>query len=392
MSSLIYLIFLSLPLYLVRFTILGVPSTLLEVIIWAAFITVFIQKRWWQPSLWPRIDLPTCIGLSGLFIASVLSLLVTPEIRDGLGLWKGFIVDPLLVYLMIRSLKPDIALTWRAYGVSTLVLAGWGIMQKAYDFGLVDGRIRGPFESANYLAFFLVPTALYLIYRLVTYRGFQQLLAAVEFVIVISALVLTGSRGGYLGFAAGALVWAVMLILRSNLWERLTGWLVLGSGLVGGLIALVAFPGRLQTSDDIRKIVWGHSWDLIKSHPFFGTGLGGFHHAMANLSWPILDAGHIVARDVSNSHNLYFTLWLNLGLVGLLSIIWLVSVAVRRAWLLRVDPLAWVTLAVLASILVHGLVDTPVWKNDLLVIFWLVVATPFMLKTDETRTRQTEAK
>jgi hypothetical protein len=79
-------------------------------------------------------------------------------------------------------------------------------------------------------------------------------------------------------------------------------------------------------------------------------------------------------------------------LIGLLSVIWLAAVAVRRAWLLRVDPLAWVTLAVLASILVHGLVDTPVWKNDLFVIFWLVVATPFMLKTDETRADQAKAK
>lgn len=382
MSRALSLIFLALPLYLVRFEVAGIPSTLLEVLIWALFAVAFFKDHWWRPANWPRLTRAELLGIAGLLTAGAISLLVTPELRAGLGLFKGFLVTPLLAYLLLRAHgRGHAELYWRAYVVSALVLAGWGIVEWL-GAGGAGYRAHGPFESPNYLAFYLVPVAFYLLYRVVEVRRRPlQALHAVEFAIVLAALLMTGSRGAYLGLAAGFFVWVPYLFGKLAIWQRLIGSLGLGLSTLLIFGTLLLFSDRVQTSDDIRRIVWSRSWELIQAHPILGVGLGGFHHAMTALAWPILDVGHQVARDVSNSHNLYLTFWLNLGALGLLSLFWLALTALRAAWRVREQPLAWVTFSVLVAILVHGLVDTPVWKNDLFVIFWLVVATPFLLET-----------
>jgi O-antigen ligase len=39
------------------------------------------------------------------------------------------------------------------------------------------------------------------------------------------------------------------------------------------------------------------------------------------------------------------------------------------------------SLGAMVAILVHGLVDTPYFKNDLAFIFWFIYAIPFLIKT-----------
>jgi O-antigen ligase len=387
MSRLISLIFLALPLYLLRFEVAGVPTTALEVLIWALFVAGFVQGRWWSPKSWsatahlrPRIDRATLIGISGLLLAGIVSLFVTPDLRAGLGLYKGFIVTPLLAFILLRAYgRGHVELYWRAYTVSALVLAGWGILEWILAAGS-GYRTHGPFESPNYLAFYLVPVVFFLLYRVVeVVSHVLRALHVAELAIVLTALLMTGSRGAYLGLAAGFFVWIPYLFGKLAIWQRLIA--SLGMGLSAFLVfaTLLLYQDRAASSDDIRRIVWSRAWELIQANPILGVGLGGFHQAFVNLSWPILDVGHMAARDVSNPHNLYFTLWLNVGLLGLLALIWLVLAALRQAWRVRAVPLAWVTLSVLAAILVHGIVDTPIWKNDLAVIFWLVVATPWLV-------------
>jgi O-antigen ligase len=378
MSHGLSLIFLALPLYLVRFDVAGIPTTLLEVLIWVLFFAAVVKDRGWR--LWGGLDRAALLGIVALILAGAISLFVTSDLRAGLGLFKGFLVTPLLAYLLLRRYGLGNAeLYWRAYAVSALALAGWGILEWLLQ-GTSGYRTHGPFESPNYLAFYLVPVVFFLLYRVVEVAsGWLRALHALELAIVLSALLMTGSRGAYLGLAAGFFVWVPYLFGKISIWQRLIASLGMGLSAFLVFITLLLYGDRAQTSDDIRRIVWSRAGELIAQHPLLGVGLGGFHQAMMGLTWPILDVGHQVARDVSNPHNLYFTFWLNLGLLGLLALLWLVLTALREAWRLREIPLAWVTLSGLTAILVHGLVDTPIWKNDIFVIFWLIVATPWLI-------------
>ena len=75
--------------------------------------------------------------------------------------------------------------------------------------------------------------------------------------------------------------------------------------------------------------------------------------------------------------------WLNLGLLGLVAFFWLVGEAVRRVWHelkkfahAKVCSVGWLKVTaflMLLIILVHGLFDTPYFKNDLALLFWLIL-------------------
>src|SRR3990172_8981196 len=98
MSYLISLIFLLLPAYLIRFSILGIPTTLLEVLIYLVFLYgLWRAKKEGFRKIPAKIYLPA--GL--LIIALIISALISPDKRTALGEFKGFFIDPLLVFWLI---------------------------------------------------------------------------------------------------------------------------------------------------------------------------------------------------------------------------------------------------------------------------------------------------
>ena len=97
-ENLIYLILLLLPTYLIRFDIFGVPFTILEALIIFTFVVWLIKVRklpelgWWK---WPLI----------LFIvAGLVGSVFSPDIIAAIGLWKAFLIEPVLLFLMILNL------------------------------------------------------------------------------------------------------------------------------------------------------------------------------------------------------------------------------------------------------------------------------------------------
>jgi O-antigen ligase len=81
-------------------------------------------------------------------------------------------------------------------------------------------------------------------------------------------------------------------------------------------------------------------------------------------------------------------LWLETGLLGLLvflvsMVLWFRAVAKKAKQQHAASVLG---LAAMTAILIHGLVDTPLFKNDLMIIFFLVLAIPFLhTKSEETK-------
>ncbi len=75
-------------------------------------------------------------------------------------------------------------------------------------------------------------------------------------------------------------------------------------------------------------------------------------------------------------HNLYLMFWLSTGVIGLVSFLWLIVLLFRTVFMIEQHDgrkrMAVICAAMLVGILVHGLVDTPIWKNDLALQFWMI--------------------
>jgi putative inorganic carbon (HCO3(-)) transporter len=209
-------------------------------------------------------------------------------------------------------------------------------------------------------------------------RGLWRLGASALLILLVVAEVMTLSRGGLLAMAMLALI--AFLTLRSALIKLA----VVAAGLVGAvvvwqlpLIGMRLTYFRLDPSGTLygREHIWSSTLKMLIDHPIFGAGVGAYQAAMAPYR-----AADTYQVPEPYAHNIVLTTWSETGLLGLVAFFWILALLVIRPW--RAfgravgfhRPLVWGLGAAFAMIAVHGLVDSPYWKNDLSLEFWILAA------------------
>ncbi len=126
--------------------------------------------------------------------------------------------------------------------------------------------------------------------------------------------------------------------------------------------------------------MWKETIVMLQPRWFEGAGLAGYQERVKPFhvfTW---------AEIYLYPHNLVLTLWSELGILGLAAFLWINGVLF--VWMTRVmrrvagEPRVWagVVLAVLCIIWIHGIVDTPYFKNDFAALFWLIVALALQIR------------
>jgi O-antigen ligase len=114
----------------------------------------------------------------------------------------------------------------------------------------------------------------------------------------------------------------------------------------------------------VRKEIWSETWAMLKDRPLLGAGLSGYKETFA----PYHEAGHI--EIFQYPHQLVLNFWVELGLAGVVVFFLLMA----RFFQAAIATRAWTLAGAGAALLVHGLVDVPYFKNDLSMLFWLLMA------------------
>ena len=197
-------------------------------------------------------------------------------------------------------------------------------------------------------------------------------------------LLMTASRGAWLALAVAGTGW---IVWRAS--ER-TGWTPARRAFWLGLLTAIALAGALLIAWSIRGselirpaaqrlALLQNSLDLALDTPFTGIGLAGYQMAYSSYVL-LLHVGHTI-----HSHNLPVNLWLEQGILGPVSLTWLVVAAV---WTVR-RPSFWreAALASLAVILIHGMVDDAFYGSRGVILFFI----PFALLARGEFGRQSEA-
>lgn len=376
------------PAYLWRGAILNIPTTALELSIFAVALAMlfFLLRR---KTVWPTAMLPRwTMGMLGIWcLAWVLSTFFSTDRTASLGAFKAWLFDPLLfafcVSALMRSAQDRVLLIKSAI-LSGCAVAIGGLVQVAwFRQTLQDGRLSSFFHPvANYAAMYLGPIFL-LALAVVTYKMISSKWWAAV-IVIGAALALTVSYGGYLAATSGCIVlWFGLPKSRLKTWSWRTA-IVLGIIFVTLLSTTRNFRehfGEGRSSAAVRTQIWVTSWALIKQRPIFGIGPNTFevayrtelpHHYFPPLEW-------LVAQP----HNLYLALWLETGLLGLVAFLGLIIAHLTTlVRLVRLDParrqLAILSVAIMVAILVHGLVDTPYFKNDLAPEFFFFLLLPWL--------------
>ena len=382
------LVGLALPLYFFSRDFGPVAITPPVLVLVLAWLGVGIRAAWEHvrgrvpPFAWPRSAYAVPVGL--FLLGALLSLLVTQYPRLSLRELRALVVEPLLFFWLLRTLRPLGPEPWAIGGF--LIAASLAAMTAFVQLGLGLGgteaegvrRAQAWYPSPNHLALMLgraLPFALAL--ALARPRRLPNATGWLVVILVGVALLASFSVGGWLGGVAAIL--AVIAAMRPGRIVRRLGAGLLGTGvLVAALAVIGVLPERLnplRATGTIRVELWRSSVDMVRDHPLLGIGLDNFPYLYQQV---YIREGGLAEPNLSHPHNWPLHVWLEIGLAGLAAFLWLLlrfGGQVRSA--LARAPTPWIAagaLGAMAHTLAHGLVDNSYFLPDLAFLFWLALA------------------
>ena len=287
-------------------------------------------------------------------------------------------------------------------------------------------RVYSYLGNPNLLAGYLIPAiALSFAAVFVWQRWLPKALAAIMFIVNCACLILTYSRGGWIGFVVCLFVLLVLLVYwySVQLPPRWRPWAmpVMLGGFAGVFVLAILFVepvrdrflsiflGRKDSSNNFRTNVWSSVIEMIRDRPILGIGPG-------NTAFNKIYPQYMKARfSALSAYSVFLEVLVETGFIGFCCFLWLLIVTfnqgiqqlrrvratdfgaqfdkltVRAAGFdVSVQPNVelvetqsnanfegfWLLAAIagMFGILSHGLVDTVWYRPEVNTLWWLMVA------------------
>lgn len=347
----------------------------------------------------PRLYTPALRWVGLLAVVYLLSIAVSVTPRT--SLLPGLLMTAFVLYTFAAYLSP------RNYGTlrtvfSAIVLGGvlvslYGFWQKlhpaAYQTGWLDEdmfssitfRVYATFANPNVLGeYFLlvIPFAFALAFTAPNRR--KKLLWAAAAAAMCVCMLLTYSRGCYLGLLLSVLVFLVLLDWRflipaavllalsplyvpDSIWQRL-----LSIGNMG------------DTSTSYRASIWIGTLRMLKDFWLCGVGPG---ENPFNSVYPVYA---LSAVDAPHSHNLYLQLICDTGITGLIvflgflgSLLRSLITTMRHCRRRETKIFAIAGISAFAGVLLQGMTDYTFYNYRVMLLFFLMAGLCLLLRQEE---------
>ncbi|OIO07346.1 hypothetical protein AUJ35_02245 [Candidatus Falkowbacteria bacterium CG1_02_41_21] len=432
------LIIVALPAYLIRFSLVGIPCTLLELMIilsFGAWVVKILKdykfdlKKYWREKR-NRASYPFKLEIVALLLISYGAVFVAALSSSALGIFKAYFLEPIIWFILVINIlgkekKASEKIIWSML-ISALLVSAVAIYQKITgqfifnEFWANEATRRAVsfFGYPNAVGLYLAPIVVIMIsflqQKLFSNSDNKTRKNILEIVIIAVAIILS-LLSIYFAKSEGALAGIVAAVIFYGLLVNKKMRQVTLATLVIGLMFIVSPPKLLDyakhkiiltnLSGQIRREQWIETKKMLSSNYAWILGAGLSQYPIKVL--PYHQEGIFVKNDDPNwlqkvrtsaayraqvwqptevymyPHNIFLNFWTELGLLGMLLFTWIIGKYIYCAIKLfrsesrrkRVDRFVILGLgAAMVAILVHGLVDVPYFKNDLAVFFWLLVA------------------
>ncbi|QOV22077.1 IctB family putative bicarbonate transporter [Anabaenopsis elenkinii] len=255
-------------------------------------------------------------------------------------------------------------------------------------------RVYSYLGNPNLLAGYLVPAVVFSLVAIFAWDSWvKKALALTMLTANAACLVLTFSRGGWIGLVVGVLTAIALLVYWWSVemppfWRTWSLPMILG-GMIGLLLLAVIFvepirqrvlsifAGRQDSSNNFRRNVWDAVFEMIRARPIIGIGPG---HNSFNQIYPLYQRPRYTALS---AYSVFLEVAVETGFAGLGSFLWLIIVTfnhgflqVRRLRQSRSVEGIWLigALATVTGMLAHGTVDTIWFRPEVNTLWWLMVA------------------
>lgn len=361
------------------------PATAVALIALAAVWLLSLRFQPLPSTPFNLVLLPWGIVLIAGILATVDPAATLPKAAGlalGLAVWR-YLVIALRNRRQVALMAVAFALLGAFFSLASLMgleeLAKIPFLERINPFraqilpGGADAAIH-PNQLAGLIALYLPLLVSMLAVPPATHSPRWRLALAPAALLALFVLLLTQSRGGWIGAAAGLfallILWAWVLPPSGS--RRVLR--LVAAGLVVGGVAVAAWFGPERLRDlwlnppaataigalntlDYRKDLWPWAVTAIADFPLSGVGLGAFKLVVFRL-YPVA----ITAGDIGHAHNVFLQTALDVGLPGL--VVYLAILFVAAAVGLRIArrdagfrPISLGLLAGLAAVHVFGLAD-----------------------------------
>jgi|GEM_PF-928293 len=417
MIGLIVATLLFAPAYILKFHFFGLPTNFLMLwvfLFWLVFfVYLLLRKQIFQfltaVKNWNK---PILIFAGLFFLSGLISVFYKGVSQEKLGQFIVLFIQPISLFLIGNFLVKKIPNTIY-YILNTiyfiLALAGlfafvqyftlWGLPQAFWGNSMEPKRAISFFLHPNFYALWCAPLLAFLLpnLRLKVEDIKKNWIFVGGWMIGAFGLLLSMSRAGWLG--VGVAISVYLIVAADKKIRKVAGVIII-------ILIVVIFsvpnlrwrftlPLYGEKSAVSRLSLWRTGVSAIKESPMFGLGLTGFSQNWERLNTdPNLDTHNY-------PHNIFLDLWVETGLIGLVSLTGLMGLYVYRGLRRRVIPSVaeeplnpstnnkrfltsdtfvrddTIKLSValfLICLLSQGLIDNPYFKNDLAMVFWIILS------------------
>ncbi|TDX59245.1 O-antigen ligase family protein [Orenia marismortui] len=345
-----------------------------------------------------KLDLPILALIASIFISGIDAW--SMEILDSS---EKIILAILFYYAMVNTIDSLDKVKQLSYTIlfSMIISAGYGsycfyIKNKEFiSRGLSVRYIRlkgfmSPLAFGGLLAIFIIFLVVYLLWGKV--NKLKKVIILLLGITMFIFLVLTKTRGAWLGFTGGlsVLAWLkdkriiiVFLIILVMLSLFLPGQF---TNIAKSIIDIKNNPSNLT-----RIALWQTSWRIFKDHPINGIGWGGFkRYYKSNFEkYPVKyevtetrEKGHIEnLKKFDHVHNNFLQFLVQAGIIALLSFIilmfFILELLYKGYYDLEENNLKLFVLASFCGVItfnIQGLTEFNFGDTETLRFFWFLIA------------------
>ncbi len=308
------ILILGLPLYLVRLKILGVPTTLLELLFWLVFVFwfasnfKFIRNRIKNNS--KSAKYPFSLFIVVFAVSSFIALVVSGFSTSALGIYKSYFIEAILFYVLVfnyfKNTKNRERVFW-ALALSAFIMSVFAIYQKitgnfiANPFWQAEEtrRVTSFFPYPNALGLYLGPISVFLYFYLIkqifsfqfsVFSKFSKIKFA-KIVFLLLAFILS-LLSIYFARSEAAFVAVIASIFFGSLFiSKRFALVFIVLGIISGAIIFTntnlrtfAFE-KIQLKDfsgEVRKQQWRETSEMLKNDgAILGVGLSGYQKTVS---------------------------------------------------------------------------------------------------------------